>query len=74
MTGPPITCANLSRLSNLERVMRTIDLNGGTASLGEISIESIYHADLRYVEKIEEAKCGETSSLGLMVLDQITRP
>ncbi len=37
-----------------------------------MAIESNYHVDPAYVRKVEEAKAGETSSLGLMVLDQIT--
>ena len=52
--------------------MRTIDTGEVTASIREMSIESNYHVDPAYVRKVEEAKAGETSSLGLMVLDQIT--
>ena len=52
--------------------MRTIDAGEVTARIREMSIESNYHVDPAYVRKVEEAKAGETSSLGLMVLDQIT--
>ena len=52
--------------------MRTVDLAEVTAKIREMAIESNYNVDPAYVAKLEEAKAGESSPLGLRVLNQLT--